>query len=384
MTPLKPFIRSAMTLLAWGLRLAMLANLLSALLPPSARAVLGEPQQVSTTKPKLCLHTRLVDEVYDWKIQHSLEMIRQMGASTIVEYFPWAYFEPSAGRYHWQRADLIMRHAENQGVRVLARMGFVPDWARSVPPGQASTFNSLPRESYDAFGRFAAQFAQRYQHILAGIILWNEPNLDYEWGYRPVSPSEYAELLASAAPLIRQAAPGVPILGGALAPTREPLGSPHGLDDLIYLEQLLQAGAAQHMDMLAVHTYGFTAPADEPPSPDRLNFRRVELLHELVQSSTLPIAITESGWNDHPRWTKAVSPSQRIRYTLDSLRLGEGWDWLRYHCLWVFRFPAPYYAYPDHFTMATTLFQPLPIYDALRDYAQGQPMSAARWLPAPR
>jgi len=384
MTSPKPSIRPALTLLAWGLRLALLTWLLSGLIPPAARAVLGEPQQVSTTKPKLCLHTRLIDEVYNWKIQRSLEMIRQMGASTIVEFFPWAYFEAREGQINWQRADFIMRHAENQGLRVLARMGFVPEWARPVAHGQTSTFNSLPPESYDAFGRFSAQFAQRYRHLLAGIILWNEPNLDYEWGYRPVSPAEYAELLASAAPLIRQAAPDIPILGGALAPTREPPGSPHGLDDLIYLEQLLEAGAAQHMDMLAVHTYGFTAPADEPPSPDKLNFRRVELLHALVQSSNLPIAITESGWNDHPRWTKAVSPSQRIQYTLDSLRLGESWDWLRYHCLWVFRFPTPYYAYPDHFAMATTLFQPLPIYYALRDYAQGQPVSAARWLPAPR
>lgn len=375
----------ALLWLIWGLRLVLLVWLAGSFMPPRARAVLGEPKQVVTDKPKLCLHTRLIDEVYDWKIQRSLEMVRQMGAATIVEFFPWAYFEAREGQLNWQRADFIMRHAENQGLRILARMGFVPEWARPAPSGQINTFNSLPRQSYAAFGRFAAQFAARYHHLLAGIILWNEPNLDYEWGYRLINPAEYAELLAVAAPLIRQAAPDVPILGGALAPTREPLGSPHGLDDLIYLEQMLEAGAAQHMDMLAVHTYGFTAPATEPPDPNKLNFRRVELLHAILQrSAPLPIAITESGWNDHPRWIKAVSPSLRIQYTLDSLRLGESWDWLRYHCLWVFRFPTPYFAYPDHFAMATTLFQPLPIYYALRDYAQGQTTSAVRWLPAPR
>ena len=31
--------------------------------------------------------------------------------------------------------------------------------------------------------------------------------------------------------------------------------------------------------------------------------------------------ITEGGWNDHPRWTRAVRPGQRIDYTIRAGRI---------------------------------------------------------------
>jgi hypothetical protein len=41
-----------------------------------------------------------------------------------------------------------------------------------------------------------------------------------------------------------------------------------------------------------------------------------------------PIPVTEAGWNDHPRWTKAVRPPQRIEYTLQALELAAAqWPW---------------------------------------------------------
>ena len=371
--------------LAYLVRLSLAYVLLSSLGAPQARAILGERHSVITQKPKLCLHTRLTDEVYEWKIQHSLELIRQMGAPTIVEFFPWAYYEPAPKRYDWTRPDLIMRHIRNQGLKVYARMGFVPAWARPAPDQQASSFNTLPPERYADFAEFTARFAERYADVLAGIIIWNEPNLAFEWGYQVPEPRIYAQLLAEVSPRVRQRAPSVPILGGALAPTLEPEGSPHGLNDLIYLEQLLELGAGQYMDALAVHTYGFDRSAQDPPAPEQLNFRRVELLYELLSRySDIPIVITETGWNDDPRWIKAVSPASRIQYTLDSLHLGETWDWLEAQCIWAFRFPTPVFAYPDHYTLATTIFQLKPIYYALQDYAQGRESTGLPWLPAPR
>jgi hypothetical protein len=47
-------------------------------------------QRVETTNPKAGIHTRLTDEVEVWKIKRTLEMVREMGAPWIVEYFPWA------------------------------------------------------------------------------------------------------------------------------------------------------------------------------------------------------------------------------------------------------------------------------------------------------
>src|SRR5690606_2231176 len=107
-----------------------------------------------------------------------------------------------------------------------------------------------------------------------------------------------------------------------LAPTLEPVGSPAGLNDILYLEEIYKAGGKDYFDALAIHTYGFAEPFDQAPAFDILNFRRVELLREVMvthDDEDKPVFITETGWNDSPRWTKAVSPSQRIADSIGAL-----------------------------------------------------------------
>ena len=62
------------------------------------------------------VHTRLTDEPDAAKIKRSLEMVREMGAPWIVEYFPWAYYEPRPGQYEWSHPDLVIDHANRQGL----------------------------------------------------------------------------------------------------------------------------------------------------------------------------------------------------------------------------------------------------------------------------
>ena len=52
-----------------------------------------------------------------------------------------------------------------------------------------------------------------------------------------------------------------------------------------YLRAMYAVGAAPYFDALAVHTYGFTSPPDDPPSPDKLNFRRFELLYAVMKQN---------------------------------------------------------------------------------------------------
>ena len=105
-------------------------------------------------------------------------------------------------------------------------------------------------------------------------------------------------------------------------------------------------------------------------------------LHELVRCQTLKqlaellraimvkngdaakaAMITEGGWNDHPRWTRAVRPAQRIAYTLRAYEIAlQEWPWLDALCLWVFRFPWDQNSYQDYFTFVRTDFEPKPIY----------------------
>ena len=97
-----------------------------------------------------------------------------------------------------------------------------------------------------------------------------------------------------------------------------------------------------------------------------------------------PVFITESGWNDNTRWTKAVRPSQRASYTVDGFRWAEEqWEWVDQLCLWAFRYPAPTYSYPDNFTLVTPDFQLKPIYYAVQAYARGWERNDTLWFPPP-
>jgi polysaccharide biosynthesis protein PslG len=371
----------------WLVRAYILFNVIGVLAPAPPRAPLDMPQTVETVKPQVCVHTRLIDEVFEWKIQRSLQMTREMGADTIVEFFPWAYAEPSKGQYSWSSFDRIVKHARNQGLHIIARMGLVPGWARPDRENQQTTLNYLPDESFDAFADFVAMFAGRYAGVVDQIIIWNEPNLSFEWGYRPVDPAGYTRLLQATYSKAHEANPLVMILAAPLAPTLEPAGSPNGLDDLLYLKALYEAGAAPFFDALAMHTYGFTEPPEAAPEADALNFRRAELLHNIMlqyDGPNKPVYITESGWNDNPRWTKAVRPSQRAAYTVDAFKWSEEhWPWLEKLCVWALRYPVSTHNYPDNFTLITPDFQPKPIYYAIQAYARGWERNEDLWLPAP-
>lgn len=334
--------------------------------------VLGPPQTVQTTHPKVCVHTRLTDEVDEWKIQRSLAMVREMGAPTIVEYFPWAYYEGAEGDYDFRHSDMVIDHAENQGLTVIARLGLVPTWARPQPTVQETTDTYLDSEHYADFAEFVGKFVERYRGRIKYIIIWNEPNLSLEWGYRQVDPGGYVEMLKLAYAAAKTVNPDVQVLAGALAPTLEPEGSPWGMNDLLYLRKMYDAGFANYYDILSVHSYGLGFAPDEPPAPDALNFRRTELVREIMIANgdgDKPIMITESGWNDSPRWTRAVKPATRIEYTIGAYDWAEkNWPYVETVCTWAFRFPAPLYTYGDYYSFVTPDFTSRPIYDAVKEW----------------
>lgn len=325
------------------------------------RLALGPQQTVVTSNPKAGVHTRLDNEVEPWKIKRTLEMVREMGTPWIVEYFPWAFSEPRRGQSDWTHADLVVDHANRQGLTVVARLGFVPEWAR--PEGTVNSY--LDEKHFADFTRHAADFAEHFKGRVKYIVLWNEPNLALEWGYRRPDPVAYTKLLCQAAAAIRQVNPDVVILGGALAPT---LGDPAGelgVSDLEFLQAMYDAGAALCFDALAVHAYGLTYPPDDPPDPDVINFRRVELLRDVMVKNgdtDKAIHITEAGWNDHPRWTRAVRPAQRIRFTLAAYALAQTWPWLDSLSMWAFRYPWLERNIRDYYTFVTPDFQPKAIY----------------------
>ncbi len=363
-----PRVRASILTIAQLFALVALFVALGA--PPPILVTLGPQKHVTTRNPKLGIHTRLTDEVEEWKIKKTLEMTRAMGAPWIVEYFPWGYIEASEGQFDWAHADQVIDHAQRQGLTVIARLGFVPAWAR--PKDSVSSY--LDDVRYGYFAEFVFQFVERYKSRVRHIVIWNEPNVNFEWGYRGIDPAGYTRLLEAVYPRAKQADPAVQILAGALAPTLAPPGSTDAMNDLEYLEKMYAAGARAYFDALAVHAYGWQDGADAPPARNRVNFRRTELAREIMAQNgdaSKRVFITEGGWNDHPRWTKAVPPAQRIEYTLRAYEIVRRWDWAEAVALWAFRYPFPAQTYQDYFTFVTPEFDAKPIYFEVQKYAQG-------------
>ncbi len=351
-----------------GVLLLLTIFIITLLQPAPLLITSGPAQTVYTKHPIVGVHTRLTDEVEPWKVQRSLQMVREMGASWIVELFPWAYYQGADGNIDWEHPDMVIEQANAQGLTVIARMGLTPAWARPAD----TSLNYLDEDAYADYAAFAAQFAARYQGKVTHMIIGNEPNLAFEWGYRPTTAVDYVQLLKVVYPAVKAANPDMIILAGALAPTLEPKGSPWGLNDLQYLAEMYEAGAADYFDGLAVHSYGLTFPAEADPNPQILNFRRVELVREVMEKygdEATKMYITEAGWNDHPRWTMAVRPGQRIQNSVDALRYAEeNWPYVEMIGLWVFRFPAPSKSFMDYYTFVTPEFVKKPIYDAIQEY----------------
>lgn len=334
------------------------------------RLDLPAQQSIQTTNSLIGVHTRLTgvgDEAYVWR---TLEQVREMGASWIVELFPWAYIQPrSRYGYDWSGADMVIEHARRQGLKIIARLDLVPEWAR--PP--RSTDRYLDPEHYQDYANYVAAFATRYRPLgVRHLLIWNEPNLRFEWGQRPPDPGAYAALLKLVYPVVKAAAPDAIVIAGALSPGSSIDDGQTRMDDMQYLASLYDAQAGPFFDMWAIHAYGGQEPPTAEPGPENVNFRRIELVRATLDKlgdPNKPMIITEGGYNDHPRWSAAVRPADRIRWTIGTYEQARSYPWLEAVALWQFSAPFATHSYPDNWNFVAPDGNPRALYLAIQEYA---------------
>ena len=161
-----------------------------------------------------------------------MEAAREAGGRVAVVVFSWADIEPVPNQLYWEKPDAALRAGQFHGVDVIARLDQPPDWA--LDAGSPSPWDA------QAYANFVRQVAARYGDRLAGLILWNEPNLSLEWQDQPPDAAAYVHLLRSAYPAVKAVAPDLPVLMAGLAFT---LGDgERAVDDLAYLEAVYRAG----------------------------------------------------------------------------------------------------------------------------------------------
>ena len=248
---------------------------------------------------------------------------------------PWDEIEPQQGQYDWSAPDAVFAAlARTPTLKPVVVLNGSPPWARR--PGDVDNPLAPPKERAD-FGAFAAQVAQRYGEQIQYYQVWDEPNIAPHWGARPVDPADYLGLLREAAIQLRAADSDAVVLLGALAPTTESGGA--NLSDLAYLDALYGLAGRQWFDIVAIQPYGFSDTPDAPPAPDRLNFGRAALLHDVMArhgQGGQPVWATAFGWNALPAgwagppspWGQVTEPEQAA-YATRALELGGNeWGWL--------------------------------------------------------
>jgi hypothetical protein len=203
--------------------------------------------------------------------------------------------------------------------------------------------------------------------------------LNSEWGRQAPDAVAYVRLLRGASERIRAIDPSAKVLMAALAPTLTE--NADALNDLVYLQQLYDAGARGTFDVLALQAYGLQGGPDDPRvGRSDVTFSRPTLVRQLMERNgdgATPIWATELGWNVNPpsmveqRFGR-VTPSLQARYTVRALdRTREQWPWLEVACVWYWKRADATNRDQDWFwfRLAEPDFTLQPVYYAIRDAA---------------
>lgn|GEM_PF-304308 len=375
---------------ALSLVLAIWTLLMLPLTDPVATQPPREPSPVPLAEVQpYGVNTFLHKEVDKWKKERTLRMAHDMGIGWIKQQFPWAeleyrvdedrpYWDVKNNQNAWDKFDSIVDMAEQQGLRIIARIDSAPGWSH---PGNPDPKSPPSPEHLDDFGEFIKTFVERYRGRVAAIQVWNEPNLKGEWATgRPVNAGEYVQMLRTAHQYAKQADPNIIVLAAPLATTNETLQFQGNLNELQYLQEMYDAGAKEFFDAMSANAYGKEHPPEDEPSREKLNFRRVELLRKVMEDNgdqNKAVWFNEYGWNASPPdmapeqlpWGR-VSPEEQADYIVRGIRYAqENWPWAGVFTIWYLRQVGdiPRTSSEYYFGLIDPDFVPMPAFYAVQN-----------------
>jgi hypothetical protein len=285
-----------------------------------------------------------------------LDRITALGFGWQKTTFEWrAIAGACKGCFDWAESDRVVAASAARGLKVVARLDFQPKWARA--DGAA---NGPPDNPQD-FADFVYAFVLRYgEDSLIGRVhavqIWNEVNLNREWGGAQISQAtaaEYVNLLRLAYGAAKGADPAVTVIAAGMSPTATADGTAQ--PDDVYLQWLYDAGIMGSFDVMAANAnvqcpcVG-AAPGTVPgfAEPNHY-FRRVEQLHNIMVANgdvNKQIWLMEFGWttdkiNPAYSWyaTDEATKSELIVQAFQYARANWA-PWIGVMMLWTIADPA--------------------------------------------
>ena len=236
-------------------------------------------------------------EEVTWEIPEaqdaSLARMRANGITQLRLIWRWANVEQVRGQLKWGQLDQITLAAARHDIKVLPLVGGETPWATSRPPGNDerclfpprdnTTFANWMRlvvERYGPGGHLWDQHPELAHYALDRWQIWNEPNKTKFWACDP-NPKAYVNLAREAADAIHEIDPGATIITA---------GAPREGKPGTYLRKMVEHGAKEVFDQLAIHTYKKDADAI---------IAEVSKAREIMADLGLgkwKVVITEYGW----------------------------------------------------------------------------------------
>ncbi len=260
--------------------------------------------------------------------------------------------------------DGIINAANGAGINVLFSVVNAPGWARE--PGFDGSVGGPPQDP-QKFANFLGALAGKYcGSSLKAIEVWNEQNLHYEWGNKPLNAAEYVQLLAPSYAAIKGACPSMYVISGALTPAGNNPGK--AVDDFTYMEQMFQAGLNNYIDGVGAHPSGYNVPASVTleeacaaiqvsgnsfngacDSPHhswsfRSTMEGYRNIMNVYGASDKKIWPTEFGWAAggafHPAYQYADDNSyeEQAEWTVEAYQMMKSWGWVGPAFLWNLNF----------------------------------------------
>jgi hypothetical protein len=289
--------------------------------------------------------------------------VKDMGFGWIKHQIVWKDFEPSKGNINWGDIDALVNSCHGAGLNVLLSVVKAPTWARGA---QADLSVNGPPANPQDLADFMGDMAERYRGKVQAYEVWNEQNLHYEWGNEALDANRYVQLLAAAYQAIKAKDPDAIVVSGAPTPTGA--NPPVAIDDLVYLEQMYQAGLKNYCDAVGVHPSGYNVPPDanwRTWSDPTAVFRGPSDNHHhswvfrgtMEGSREIMVRYGDSGkklWPTEFGWASVdglgVSPvpgyeyaadntaDEQARYIVRAFEMGKGWGWVGAMFLWNLNF----------------------------------------------
>jgi hypothetical protein len=380
----------------------------------SAPATVAPPPTAQPTNPPPGPTTLPINEKFGYGIQvngfddpdGSIAMVKKLGMTWIKQQIVWGSLEHEKGNMDWSGLERIVRKANKADLKIMLSFVTAPTWSHpAIGPDPKEDPNGIkaPPDDLNAYADFVAQVVERQKEAgypVHAVEIWNEQNLSREWRISPqrLDAFRYMEMLKATFQKVKEIDPNIIVISGALSPTGVDDGV-SAVDDLKYLQQMVNHGLLDNADCIGVHHNGINLPPDVPyqdapnhPKAKTATFRGPfdNPHHSWSFNTTLneyarivnrqkPLCITEFGWPSSEgiatpvrqgfEFSKDNTLQDQANYIVQAFQLMKQWGFVKIAFLWNLNFNTvtsdPTTTDNAIYSVLTSGGQPRPAFDAL-------------------